>query len=311
MKLLRFGVIALTLLASACGGNRIRPDQGEPALQSNYPSVEFYACGNHFFGLGQCEIGIGDDVEDLEFRIQTYYKGDVRIFADVIPQDVTIVYDGNQRLDPYLRGRPEKSFVLGFTLTPEFPGESDEPIAIHGGIGFLMVNVVRPGEDWDYRVTRSKEDIGGFIDLDVADSDLVFIESPKCELKRNEVDVSAVSSYRLQLSSLIDVSIMRRCVISVSIIGEEVRFINWMAWVYGKKFEPLAYPNIERDGNKFKIKANSNVSVIALNDKWEIKNEAEFDFDPNQVQTLRTITVKGRMTVQVWTPNGGWIAWMR
>lgn len=295
------------LVGSSCGKD-VNPDHGEPALQSNYPSAEFYACGQRFVGLGQCRLEIGKDISDIKLRIQTFYKGRIRVFSEALPADVSIEYSGEMRLDPHLHGKPEESVLIGFVINPEYPGERDQVISVHGAIGFLAVNVARPGDEIEFHATKAPMGSGGFIDVDVSDAEALIVVSPSCGIDK-AIDVRGLHLFRLELRDYIDVNAMRRCIIDMAVIGERSRLVNWLAWVYSDSFTPLSIPHVSVRDREIEIKAESSVAVLSVDSVWKVGNEAQFDFDESKAHVVRAMTVKGRLVVGEWIPEKRGFKW--
>ena len=100
-KLKLFFISLLSLFAFASCGKNLKPDAVISATEANRPTAEFYACGQHFVGLGICSIGSGVELSQLAISIQTYYQGSVRIVSTCKPDSSlpdTFSYLGNTPL---------------------------------------------------------------------------------------------------------------------------------------------------------------------------------------------------------------------
>lgn len=303
MKLIPF--LLLGLLLSGCGKN-LRPDRFPPATLSNYPSAEFYACGERWVGLGYCELQAGDSVSSLEFSIQGLYKGRIRIFSEALPADVIFSYDGSKKIPVDLRGRPTQPIVLGMAISPSFPAGNDKAVEVYGAFAFLLINVVQPEETSNFYKSLQPAGIDQTIRVPVTGASDLGVFSQECGVEQ-EFIVNA-DPYPLKLSSLIGIEDQGSCIFY---IGTELSQMSvWMSWRYASDFKPLAIPSLEVKGKKLHVEAETGVTLIAKDTAYVVNNKGKFDWSSNKPSVLRLFTVKGRTLVGEYQPGEGW-TWKR
>jgi hypothetical protein len=300
-RLLNLGMIAILFLIASCGPDRLKPDPAEPSLPRNYPSAEFYACGKHFVGLGRCSIHPGQDISEVALAVQGYHQGSVRAFSEALQMDFGYSYVGTSRYSIPLQGTIQEPVIVGVVVSPSYPGQTSDPIEVHPVMGFLLIDVERPGEDWSWQATKTPAGTDASIDLDAHGADQLFVTAPECGVKES-IELAA-ESYRLQLSSLIDTARPGRCVFHMTLLGPEVvRYWTWMSWRYSDLYRPLALPALKTQDGSIEVTPEAGVAVIALDGIWSLRAPAKFKFDESKPHTLRLLTVKGRVLVGEYDP---------
>lgn len=307
-----FKNIALCLVLVLVGCVKsIRPDPVTASLVANYPSAEFYACGQRFVGIGFCEIPAGTDVSSVAFAIQGYYRGRVRVVSEALPADVILSYNGSDPVKPGLTGIPLEDIVLQFIINPEYPGERGSGIPVFGAVGFLQIKVRYPGESWFSHITRTPLDTSPVLNVDTAGAENLFVISEACQVEE-VIDVRGLDVYDLDLSGLVDVAVKGRCIFTIGVEGPGIqRFGSWLSWRYAKDYRPLAVPAVAVTDGKLSVVGEPGVSFISLDDKWIVDRVASFDFDEEKEHVLRLLTVKGRVIIGAWTPAERSWTWKR
>lgn len=303
---MRLKFVLFALLLSGCTGAKVRPDPSEAAMPRNYPTLEFYACGQHFVGLGRCLIPEGQDASSVALAIQGYYAGQIRVFSETLAVDYSFAYRGTEKFQVPLSGSPDPSALVGFVMSPTYPGQFEEPIDVHPVIGFLLIEVQRPGERWDWSMTKTPAGTDAFLDLDTRGADEIFVVSPECGVDKS-IPVTEETT-RVRLSSLVLTAFPGRCIFRFVILDH---LVTWMSWRYQESFRPLAVPALEIRGEKLRVTGAPEVSVISMDEEWYIDNSAKFHWDPASPHILRLLTVKGRIAVGTYSPETkGWV-WKR
>lgn len=294
----------ITLAAATGCGAQIRPDHFPPSISSGYHSSELYACGRHFLGVGQCELRIGDDVSSLGIQFHGYNKGSGRIFSEALPGDVNIRYSRTGPVDVLLRGRPTESVVLKFAVNPEFPGEEDLTFPIFGTSGFLVINVVHPGEKWEYLNTRAPEGLDQIAFFETPGATRIRAISEECGI---DTIVPASSGLtRLSLRDLLDPQGVGTCLIQLATDAPKPSYGSWVSIRYARGYRPLPAPETRREGNKVIVEADDTATVVALDNQYHINYVGDFAFDPDQPHRVRALTVRGRIAIGDYDPVRGW-----
>lgn len=292
-------------LLSGCASD-LRPDSFPAAQLSNYPSAEFYACGKRFLGLGYCELKSGQNISDLGFAVQGLYKGRIRVFSEALPTDVVFAYEGSKKIPVDLRGYPKRPIVLGIAISPSFPAENENAVEIFGAYAFLLINIVEEGETYEFHKTLRPVGIEQSIEVPTLGASLLGVFSDECGVDE-EIQITE-SSYKLKLSSLIDIEDQGSCIFYMG--TDRGKLSTWMSWRYASDFRPLGTPTVKFIDDELLVEAESSVTLITTPKEYVIDHKAEFDLDPNQPTVLRLFTVKGRTLVGEYEPSRGW-KWMK
>lgn len=301
-------LLIVCVIFLGCGGAKIRPDQSIPSISANYPSAEFYACGKRHVGIGTCMVNEGDEFSDLGFLIQGFYKGRIRVRSQTLPADVSLVYEGSRRINPGLAGPVMKDLVVQFVINPELPNEDRNDIEIHGAMGFLYVKAKKPGEEWDQVVTRTPTRTNAVRYFDTTLAEEVYVEAAECGVSKR-FNVAGIDQFELLLSDLVDTASRGRCAFQIAVLGPAQReLISWVSFRYLNEYRALSEPAVEIDGDEIEIHGEEGVTVVAVDDKYKIDKEADFDWDPSTCHVIRLATVKGRLIVGTQCP-GGQLKW--
>lgn len=296
------GCIAVVLYMSGCGA-QLRPDRFPAAVLSNYPSAEFYACGERWLGIGYCEIEAGHSVEEVGFAVQGFYRGRIRIFSEALPSDVTFRYSSSRRVEIPLSGAPRETIVIGMAVNPEYPAEQDAMIDLYGTVGWLIVNVIRPGEEFTFSRTRLPTSVNQFTMMPTEGARELMAVSEECQIE--EVLPVSGPETRVWLTSLTsNTRSLGSCLVFLA--TDTGRMKVWASWRYAEGFRPLAIPDVEVNGGKIKVRGETGVTIVALDSHVVVNREGEFGWDPSKSHILRLLTVKGRTLVGEYEPGEGW-----
>jgi len=98
-------------------------------------------------------------------------------------------------------------------------------------------------------------------------------------------------------------------------------FINSSAFVdvdfnvlvakYNAEFTQLPIPVVKINGDKIEIIADDAVSIVSLDNEYEIDYEAKFDFDRTKPHVIRLLTVKGRSVIGLIEAGGQQWEWLQ
>lgn len=307
--------VAILLLAAStnCSGVKIKPDPSPlSAIQANYPTAEFNACGKLWHGLGVCSIVRGKSLSSLNFSIQGYYEGSVRIDSKDCEISKTVSYKNNGRINGGLSGTADKSCVVTFTVSPTYPKQQDSTIVVSGFRGSLRVKVLEPKDEWEGTFFRFPVGGNKTWDFSIGETNAVNVYMTGCGKEFNK-QIKPSSSGRIKVP--IHEAVLNKqqtCVIEGVVQSPEFDDLLFTVHVarYASTFNPLPEPIDTFDGKKLTIKADNAVSIVSVGDKYEISNEGEFAINSTLSYTVRAITTKGRSALGVWSPSKKEVVWI-
>lgn len=321
-------IFAVSLSLLGCAS--LRPDSVKiPAIEANYPTAEFSACGQSWHGLGICVLESGEDLSKVALSIQGYYLGSVRI-ANNCKSDQSLpdaVNYTNSSAIPYaLPGKAETSCGISFIVSPEFPKEKDQPIVIHSFVGHLYIKVLKPGQKWFGFTSKvvSAPDPLDTISVAVNSPEAVpfFFESGNCSVKIEGTFPATNGVVVIPLKALLPIVPNKTCILNGAILdGATPIRLSWFVAGYSTEFTPLALPSltvepgVEFDGFTFKhierlkVLGDDNVSIVSMDSLYKIDRTATFPFNRNIPHVLRMLTVAGRSVLGFWDPKKGEWGW--
>jgi hypothetical protein len=282
-----------------------------PAMDANYLSAEFTACGQHFDGMGICTVEAGQDFSQVALGVQGYYQGDVRFTTDCVstsdPLDSILYSNSNQVIYP-LTGQAIVSCGISFVVSPQYPNEKNETFVIHSFEGELYIKVVPVGQKWlgfKNKVTAGANP-SEVLQLPTAfpTSEVLF---EGCGIKYDQV-ISAINGVLyVPLKAVLPTVPQQTCVMSGAYWqGNDAIRLTWMIDGYDSKFISLPIPNVSQSGNSLKVQGDDNTSVIALDAQYSVDNSGSFKFNPKVSHTLRLLTIGGRSMIGDYSASKGW-----
>ena len=320
---MRYSLVVLIVglfTVMGCGSGKIRPDvcdgtsqTGCPAAsQANYPTAEFYACGKAFHGLGVCFVERGELLDTVAISIQGYNSGTIRIVSQDCFLDDDLRYEGNQRVRIGLPGVARESCLLSFVISPEHDSEETSGIVIRSFKGHLWISVKDKDDQTFGFTSKVAEDGDAEVAIPVASPGAHRIAFRGCGVSFDQSVDADGGFVRVTLKQLLPHLLIQRCVLQGGVEDASGPvFVSWMVWGYDKRFIPLPRPAISFDGDKLKVSADRNVSVISLDSGYKLDTSAEFKFDKTKFHTLRLLTVGGRSVLGFWSVQQGAFTWMQ
>ena len=147
-------LIVLLLAFIGCS-KKLHYDPSElSAIDAQYPSAEFYACGQLWSGVGVCSIEEGTPLSTLEFKIQTYYQGEVVVDTQDCGTHYNVPYQNNELRGDFLFGTAKQSCVVTFTVIPQYPDQEHQTLPVSGFRGVLRIKVIEKDKAWVGKVFR-------------------------------------------------------------------------------------------------------------------------------------------------------------
>lgn len=310
--------VLIALLASGCG--HLRPDPVPiSAIDANYPTAEFRACGKHWHGLGLCSVEKGEPYDTVSFKIQGYFKGILAVDSKDCGIEIRREYKDNELISIPIPGDANKNCLLTFTVAPKYPKQDNQNIQVHNFRGHLAIRVLdEPERPWEPRIRKVSGNYSSELRMfygppnggvrlvaDGCGRDDPYNEQRMLDdagyLNFNLVDIMPVLEQP-------KVCMMEGFIASTHF--EDVDFNIFVA-KYSSEFTKLPIPDIQINGNEIKVTANDAVSIISIDGEYEIDHEAKFDFDWKKAHVMRLLTVKGRSVLGFWAPGGQQWQWVQ
>lgn len=298
------------LSVTVIGCSSLRPDPvAVPALQAGYPTVEILACGQRWNGLAVCSVNKGEPYSKIDLKIQTYFEGTVAVDAKNCDIDLAppLSYENSELISVKLPELASKNCLISVTVSPKYPNEESQDIKVYSFRGHIAIRVIAEGENWEgqaYKVTGSfSEEMGIFVGTQTG----VRVVASGCGTKLYDKKLPSPGGHlRIPVHDIVSADIdVKTCVIEGFIRDphyEDILF-NIVVAKYDKRFVPLPTPIVKVSGGEIKIKGDEAVSIVSLNDKYEVDMEAEFKFDVTKPNVIRLLTVKARSVIGVWKAN--------
>lgn len=299
---MRYLLVAFLWL-TACA-SQLKPDPVPGALDSGYPTAEILACGQRAVGLAICTIEQGDPLESLNIGVQGYYKGVVRIDSEACSIHTSYRYDNSRVVKAPLAGPAATECAIDFVVSPEYPREDNSGLVIESIKGRVWIRIVPPGSPHFGRNTKIPQAVNAFLDIPYSDPNPVRVVFRGCSTTFDRTVQPSGGKIRIALHDLRNMFRVENCIFEGAVLGPRPLRVTWQVWSYSSNFTPLSIPATRISNGKLYIKAEQAVSIIALDNKYQVSNETTFDFDPRRPHILRMATVGGRIMIGEW--NSGW-----
>jgi hypothetical protein len=311
-KFLCFLAVHVTAFFLAACVGKIRPDAGSPAaIDSSYPSAEFRACGRLWNGLGVCTLKEGESFDSVDFQIQGYFKGSIRVDGTACKVARTQSFVESELIPVSIPGRAQKDCVLSFVMSTQLPDQESNPIQVYPLKGHLLIKVVRKDDDWKgdvLKVTGRWQSKARFWVGADGDARVVlngcgndYDQIHKLDKGYANVSIEKAVKYKTGI-----------CTLDGAVIHPEIQDlrVSYLIAQYDKDFLPLPIPAIKITGDRMLIQADPAVTALSLDGAYIVTNEVEFRFDPKApVHILRAVTVKGRTVIGI-LKKGKW-TWLQ
>jgi hypothetical protein len=304
--MLRWGLILISLLGLVGCGANLRPDATPASIESNYPTAEFFACGQHFHGLGICDVAPGTSLGSLQISLQTYYRGTVTIDSPDCDFEDAAAYENSEAVPIVLPGVATTNCTLGITMIPEYPNQQNQAVVVHGFRGYLRIRVLPENTQWQGFYSHIPS--GQFKQLLLPFPALHTFQVAGCGINYTGVTDVVNGQTVIDLKKLGFQPVVNRCnvagVIHGAGVGGQDYFFDWVIAVYDSNYIPLppATMDLNAKQDTLSVTADPTVAVIALGDNYSINDTGSFNFDRTNTQTLRALTLEGRSFVADWSP---------
>jgi len=307
-------LIAFILVVSlgSCGHKLHQDPQGLTAVQAEYPSAEFSACGKLWHGIGVCSLVEGQPLSKLGLEIQGYYNGSVKIDSSDCNTHMDLPYENSGKIQDFLKGVAKKSCVITFTVSPEYPRQRKQPLAVSGFRGHLRIKVLKAGDSWIGKVFRFPENTLKEWKLNVNETSSVELHFRGCN---KSIDLVAAPNadgiVTLPIHSLIDGQ-PQTCVVEGLLQSKTYKdlLITIVISNYYSAFKELNLPKVTVVKRGLTISAEPATSVVSVGGQFAIDNKATFEVDLSEEHVVRALTVKGRSIIGTYNPAKRSVIWV-
>lgn len=292
-------------------GHSLHPDTEKlSAIGGGYPTAEFTACGGLWHGVGICVVEEGSDLEDIDFAIQGYYAGSVRIDSGQCGITDTRIYRDNQQIKNILHGEATRSCVLTFTVSPEYPGQKNSEIVTSSFRGHLRLKVIPKGQYIKSAVFRIPETFHKTWSFGVGEEGPVEVYFEGCGISyHKQFTPGANHRVSVPLEDLFS-GTARTCVLEGVVRSKKYKdlLLTAIVAVYSDAFNLVPLPLIEYKNQRLKVVADPAVAVLSVGSEYVLDNQHSFKVSRKSI--IRMLTVKGRSNLGIFDPATGSVEWI-
>jgi len=310
MRFLAVFFTFILLLLSGCA--QVRTDSSMSTILANYPTLEFWLGDVHYHGSAVINIEKGSRLSSIDLKIQTYYRGTLRISSVAsgsngldCDYDNELGYEGSQVVSIPVPGSVGSYCTYAITLSPEYPHQKTQSHVISSFRGYIRFRGIPPDTHWIGKTTRTSDGSGSSaLFLPASSARDVVVKGCGVNFKQNLEPSNGL--IRLNIQQLGLNTHLRNCALEGILLGDlpaDDLLFTWLVMIYDHNFTPLAKPVVEVSGNKIKISGDDNVSVVALDHDYTLNRQGKFKFDPLLPHTIRLLTIAGRSVVGDWDPD--------
>lgn len=311
MKVLAMLLILLSLVA--CTGAKIKSDPSLSAMQANYPSAEFTACGQRWHGLGICPLYSDEFLDSIDLNVQGYFDGDMRVFSSSedsgCQMDFHTTYHASELVKIPVK-QTSSACTFSISVSPRIPGIDDQhDVTPQIFSGFLRVRKLHVGDFWNGDVIFTPENGTTFIEIPTPETNQTLVSLRGCGLDYDGSIDPRAGRFEIDLQGIHFVQKPKLCTIEGVVFGED--FAKWsrLLAVYKEGFVPLAKPAVLEDDQEITVYADPTVYAIFLDNEFKLSNVGEFKFDSAQEHVLRLLTSSARSVIGEYSPSSHTWTW--
>jgi hypothetical protein len=307
IDLKRISLAILLLMGGPGCVHQPNPDPSPSAAVSNYPTAEFRAQGQLFHGLGEVALKKGAPLSSIEFKVQGYFGGTIRVDSAFCHLRKSISYAGSELVPIAFDGLARESCVIDITVASIFPSEIDRAALVYEMKGQLLVKVLSDGRPFHLASSKVPEgtDTNLFVPVDGISGSVGAVFRGCGHAYDDTVPINDGEAM-VSARSVSGPEPLKRCVHEGFIDSPgELKRVSWNIWIYSKAFTPLPLPKLEFNGETLRVDADPSVAAILFDEAYTLSNKASFKLDQGQTHTLRLLTVKGRSVVCQWIQPRG------
>jgi len=304
---MRILFLFIILLATACA--HIKSDDMSPlaASQAQYPTIELNINKQLYNGLALISLPVGSRWEDLNFSIQGYNEGQVRVTSNSCNLDYSTVYVKNALIRVPIQGEVTKDCVFGVSMGFKLPREKWSGIKVWPIIGWVVVKAVAKDEEW---VGTYRKVTGQFLStwkIKSGDTNPVQVFLNGCGVAYQKMITPKDGIVEIELSEAMTMNTKGICILDGVLISKDFANLRLNSAVvqYDPNFVPLSIPVYSLDAKGLYIKAEESVTIIGVDQYFVFQQEGTFTFDEGKEHVVRALTVKGRTILGLYK-EGKW-----
>lgn len=308
---MKFIFLALFLAISGCAG-KLRPDASPlSAVQGEYPTAEFRACGSLWHGLGICAVEKGAALSDIGFEVQGYYKGTVKVDSGDCAVNFSETYVDSEPVGNIVNGRATKSCILTMTVSPEYPEQQNTDVVVSGFRGHLIIKVVDNKEDVFIATVRQPETFNSAISIDVSESDEVEVYLSGCGKTYTKIQKPDESGVIHINSDLLLSGKPRLCVLDGFVRSKVFKdlIVTIPVAIHYDVFNILPLPKTNFSKGKLSVEADDAVGILSVGSEYKLTNAATFKVKNGDI--VRALTTKGRSVIGVFNKDTESVLWIQ
>jgi len=296
-------LLLLFILIAGCV-RHLRPDSSPPAVESEYPTIEFHLKDKIYHGLGVIPVTEGTDLATLGLSVQTYYSGSIRIDSKDCGIAFSKVYSNFEKVVIPLTGLANRSCVVSVVMSPKYAPQNSDPITVYGFKGHFVLRMIKTGESWTGGTHKVTGKFSVPVTLNVGGTGIVRAVFSGCGVDFDQdLPLDDGGFLHLDLNQVVALKNKSTCVLEGVIISPVYQdlLINEVVSQYDPGFSPLPEPSISGQNSTLTVNGSGSVSVVGLDLSHRFASSANFkNFNPNVPHIVRVFTVKGRSTVCKW-----------
>ena len=296
-------IIVLVYFCSGCAGSIVN-DPVLPAIEANYPTAEFHACGEHWLGSGICRVQKGLKYSYINLKVQVYYSGTLSVVSKDCQLDTRLTYEGTQLIPITIPGTAERNCLISITVSPRYPNNDKDPIRVYSFRGYLALRQLDSSKSWKGFTRKVTGSFSSAMKIWVGGTKPVrFVASGCGKTKPIDTKMELDNGYlKFDLSEIVPKGMLpKTCVVTGFIRSQYPDVIfNILVSKYDPRFVPLPIPAVIIERGKVQIISDSAVSVIGLNNKFEVINHGRFKIDIRNENFIRNLTTGARSVLGIW-----------
>ena len=279
-----------------------RDDSSPGAAESGYPTAEFRTRDGLHHGSAQILLRQGEKLDAVEFHIQGYYDGTIRVDSERCGLSQSYTYTDHKLLKVPLEGTAHESCIIDFVVQPSFYGDIENHLKIREFRGKLLVKVLPQGQGWWGTSTKVKTGLNKRIIIPFAGAGRAKVSFRGCGVSYDgERDILG-NGVTVSAKEVLGSVTKRVCALEgVVIQGDRVLRVSWIIWGYSHGFTPLPVPSFrEWLFGIDRLMVDASAAAISFDGDFTESNSKLVYYDETDSHLFRAITVKGRSVICEW-----------
>lgn len=285
-------IVLLNLMLFTSCGSKLVKDPSVSVVEANYPSLEIHSPSKLNNGLAIVNFKEGQNLKDLKISVRGYFKGELRLFSDHCQIDENIRYDDSRLIPLNFDVELFRSCLITAVLTVDY-SKYQGTVKTYPLKGFIAL-VPEKKYEAGLHTRKIMEDKTSIFNLKTNSDSEYRIVIRGCGISEDFFRQPVNGNISIDLGEILGSGI-RTCYLDMAVLSDSEKLRHrFLLSIFSTQFTRLPKPKIDwKRKSKLKLTANNNVSVISVGNKYEVKRKATFKYNKND--TVRLITVKGRL----------------